>query len=266
MYDCYNRKINYLRISVTDRCNLRCVYCMPEEGVELMAHKEVLSFEEIVETVKHGVGRGIDKIRITGGEPLVRKGIVELVRQIASIDGIKDLAMTTNAILLDKFATELAEAGLNRVNISLDTMDPDKFRQITRGGNISKVIDGINAAKSAGLLPVKINCVIKKSSDEADAKEVDDFCANNGLQVRFIKEMDLAKGEFGIVQGGDGGNCSICNRMRLTANGELKPCLFSDAGYNIRELGIEQAYDQTLGNKPKSGSAATKTKFYNIGG
>ncbi len=266
MYDCYNRKINYLRISVTDRCNLRCEYCMPEEGVQLMSHKDVLRFEEIIETVKHGVSQGINKVRITGGEPLVRKGIVDLIRELASIEGIEDLAMTTNAIMLDRFAGDLADAGLKRVNISLDTIDPDKYRKVTRGGDIAKVVDGINAAKAAGLFPVKINCVIKESTDEQDAKEVDDFCANNGLQVRFIKEMDLAKGEFGIVQGGDGGNCSICNRLRLTANGELKPCLFSDAGYNIRELGIEQAFDLAVGNKPKSGSTATKTKFYNIGG
>lgn len=266
MYDKYNRKINYLRISVTDRCNLRCVYCMPEEGVKLMKHEEILSFDEIVHVSKVAVNMGVDKIRITGGEPLVRRGIVELVERIAKIDGVKDLGMTTNGIVLDKFAQPLADAGLHRVNISLDTLNPKRYKEITRLGNINDVFRGIEAAKKAGLLPIKINCVIKKSHDEPDAQDVAKFCKENDLQIRFIHEMDLETGEFSIVEGGSGGDCKICNRIRLTANGQIKPCLFSDLSYNVRELGTEQAIKLAVANKPKSGTANHTGEFYNIGG
>ncbi len=266
MYDRFNRKINYLRISVTDRCNLRCVYCMPAEGVELMHHNDILRFEEIVETVKYAVNQGIDKIRITGGEPLVKRGIVDLVSMIAKIDGINDFGMTTNGIFLNKYAQQLADAGLHRVNISLDTLNPEKYRKITRVGDITQVFKGIKAAKKAGLMPVKINCVVKKSSTEPDAVEVAKFCKENDLQIRYIQEMNLETGNFSVVQGGTGGNCSICNRLRLTANGDIVPCLFSDLRFNVREFGIQEAFEQALGKKPKSGHVAKKSQFYNIGG
>ncbi len=266
MFDRFNRKINYLRISVTDRCNLRCVYCMPEEGVKLLSHRDILSFDEIVEVTKAAVRKGVDKIRITGGEPLVRKGIVDLVEMIGKIDGIKDYSMTTNAILLDKLAKDLVKAGLQRVNISLDTLNPEKFKELTRGGDIQKVFDGIEAAKKAGLKPIKINCVIKGSKQEQDAVEVAKYCKEHNLQIRFIKEMDLETGEFGVVQGGSGGDCGTCNRIRLTANGTIKPCLFSDISYNVRELGAERAIDLAIGNKPQSGHTNVTGKFYNIGG
>ena len=157
MYDQFNRKINYLRISVTDRCNLRCVYCMPAEGIEMLGHDEILSFDEIVEITKVAVSMGVDKVRITGGEPLVRKGIIDLIKMISAIAGINDLAMTTNGVLLNRFAKPLAEAGLNRVNISLDTMDPEKYHSITRLGKIEAVFRGIEAAQLAELNPIKIN-------------------------------------------------------------------------------------------------------------
>ena len=143
MFDSYNRRINYLRISVTDRCNLRCTYCMPAEGIALMQHKDRLSFEEIMEVVDAAIALGVDKIRLTGGEPLVRKGIVNLVQMIASRSAIVDLGMTTNGQLLEQFAQPLKEAGLHRINVSLDTMDSEKYRQITRGGEIEKVLKGI---------------------------------------------------------------------------------------------------------------------------
>lgn len=266
MFDRFDRKINYLRISVTDRCNLRCVYCMPEDGVELLDHKEILNFDEIVEVAKTAVRKGVNKIRVTGGEPLVRKGIVDLVKMIGEIDGIKDFSMTTNAILLSKYADDLAKVGLHRVNISLDTLDPEKFKQVTRGGDIQKVFEGVQAAKKAGLKPIKINCVIKESNQEPDAVEVAKYCHENGLQIRYIKEMDLEKGEFSIVQGGSGGDCGTCNRIRLTANGSIKPCLFSDISYNVRELGAERAIDLAIGNKPQNGHTNLTGKFYNIGG
>ena len=266
MYDRFNRHITYLRISVTDRCNLRCRYCMPEEGVQLLSHHDILSFEEIVEVVKTGVSMGIEKVRLTGGEPLVRKGIVDLVREIAAVPGIRDLSMTTNGILLPKYAGQLAEAGLNRVNISLDTVDPERYREITRTGGIAQVFRGIEAAKEAGLEPIKINCVIFKSRNEQDALEVEQFASLHNLNVRFIHQMDLKTGEFSVVEGGEGGNCSVCNRLRLTANGMLKPCLFSELEYDIRELGIKKAYELALENKPRCGSYNKSNKFYNIGG
>lgn len=266
MYDRFKRNINYLRVSVTDRCNLRCQYCMPECGVELMSHKEILSFEEIVKVIRFGVENGINKVRLTGGEPLVRKGIVDLVALISEIPGIEDLSMTTNGALLDQFAKPLAEAGLQRVNISLDTIDEKRYKKVTRVGDLSNVLKGITAAQHAGLNPIKINCVIKKSPIEKDAQEVAEFCDMNDLQVRFIKEMDLETGYFDRVIGGDGGHCASCNRLRLTANGKLKPCLFSDLEFDVRELGIEQAYSKAIGLKPKSGTENKVNKFSNIGG
>lgn len=266
MYDRFNRKINYLRISVTDRCNLRCVYCMPAESISMLNHDEILSFDEIVEFTKVAVSMGIDKVRITGGEPLVRKGIVDLVKMIACIDGIKDLAMTTNGTMLQRFAQPLADAGLHRVNISLDTMDPDTYFKITRLGNIEDVFRGIEAAKQAGLEPIKINCVIKKLSSEPDALAVKKFALKNNLKVRFIPEMNLEAGTFGRVEGGEGGNCKSCNRLRLTATGKIKPCLFSDIEFDVRELGPEAAINLALGNKPQSGTVNHVNQFHNIGG
>jgi GTP 3',8-cyclase len=266
MFDSYNRHINYLRISVTDRCNLRCTYCMPAEGIPLMQHDDILTFEEIMEVVDAAITMGVDKIRITGGEPLVRKGIVNLVQMIASKPAIVDLGMTTNGQLLEQFALPLKEAGLHRINVSLDTMNPEKYNQITRGGDISKVLKGINASVKAGFSPVKINCVISKSPSEPDAAEVAEFGKKHGLQVRFIRQMDLEKGEFYIVDGGSGGDCSTCNRLRLTANGMIKPCLFNDMEYNVREYGAIEALHLALGNKPSCGTINRHGEFYNIGG
>lgn len=266
MLDPFNRRINYLRISVTDRCNLRCRYCMPEEGVCLLSHEEILRYEEIQQVVAVAVPLGIDKIRLTGGEPLVRRDIVELVRMIASVEGVKDIAITTNGILLEKYAHELKQAGLHRVNVSLDTLDAAKFAQITRGGDIQQVLRGIAAAQKAGLQPVKINCVIQQSSDEPDALAVKAFCHEKGLASRFISQMDLQSGHFGVVEGGSGGDCAVCNRLRLTSNGKMKPCLFSNLEYDIRCMGIREAIEAALGMKPEKGSINTHNCFHNIGG
>ena len=239
---------------------------MPKEGVVHLDHKEILSFDEIVEVVKYGVSIGIDKVRITGGEPLVRKGIVDLIDMIWKVEGVKDLSMSTNAILLDRFAEELKQAGLQRLNVSLDSIDAKKYSEITRGGDMQKVFDGIEAAKKAGLTPIKINCVVWESSKEKDAQAVAKFCEENDLKVRFIHQMNLKTGEFSVVEGGDGGNCSRCNRLRLTAIGDIKPCLFSDLAYNVRILGVEEAFKQAVGNKPKAGTYNKSGDFYNIGG
>ncbi len=266
MLDSYNRNISYLRVSVTDRCNLRCVYCMPSCGIQALPHEAILRFEEILDVVRFAVAHGVRKVRITGGEPLVRKDIVNLVALLSKVSEIQDLAMTTNAVLLEKFAKQLADAGLHRVNISLDSIEPETYKEITRGGDIQAVFRGIDAAKDAGLGPVKINCVVKESSSEPHAQKVKAWAMENGLQVRFIHEMDLAKGQFSTVEGGEGGHCAQCNRMRLTANGDLKPCLFTDLKYNIRAMGIEAAYMAAVANKPACGSINHHNAFSNIGG
>jgi GTP 3',8-cyclase len=266
MFDRFNRKLNYLRISVTDRCNLRCIYCMPEEGIKLFRHEEILSFDDIAGFTKVAVSNGITKVRLTGGEPLVRKGVTKLVKMISEIKGIEDLSMTTNGTLLKQYAKELREAGLQRVNISLDTIDPEKFKTITRFGDINDVFEGINAAKSAGLFPLKINCVIKNSKDEEEAITVTEFCKNNDLEIRYIRQMDLVRGHFSIVDGGTGGECSLCNRLRLTSNGKLKPCLFSNIEFDIRELGFERAIRLAAELKPECGLKNETGAFYNIGG
>jgi GTP 3',8-cyclase len=266
MLDSFNRNINYLRVSVTDRCNLRCTYCMPAEGIQMLRHGDILNFDEIVEVITEGVRLGITKVRLTGGEPLVRRDVVILVSMVAKISGIQDLSMTTNGILLEQFAKPLADAGLMRVNVSLDTMDAERFSLITRGGDISKVFSGIEAAKEAGLFPVKLNCVVQSSSQEKDARAVAEFAARNGFEVRFIHQMDLETGDFTIVEGGEGGDCVRCNRLRLTANGKIVPCLFSDDEYDVRLLGAAKAFQMAVANKPACGSVNQKSEFYNIGG
>ena len=266
MLDPFNRHITYLRISVTDRCNLRCTYCMPAEGVDYKPHNAILSFEEIIEVVRTGVSLGINKIRLTGGEPLVRKGIVGLVKMIHEVEGIRDLGLTTNGILLPGMASALKEAGLNRVNISLDTLDPVKYARITRRGKLEDVLAGIDAAQEAGLDPVKINFVRIKGVNEEDEAPVKSFCEKKGLKLRFIRQMDLASGEFYPVEGGEGGVCKICNRLRMTADGYIVPCLFSDYGYNIREHGIAEAFYLALNKKPESGERSHSHTFNKIGG
>jgi len=266
VYDRYKREITYLRISVTDRCNLRCRYCMPEEGIKLLRHEDILTFDEIVKFTETAVRMGIWKVRITGGEPLVRKGITDLVRMIAGIEGLKDLSMSTNGVLLKNFAADLRKAGLQRVNVSLDTTDPERFAYITRGGNVADVIEGISAAREAGLIPVKINCVVRNSKEEEDAKLVADFCSRNNLEIRYIHQMNLDSGHFTTVEGGIGGDCALCNRLRLTSNGILKPCLFSDIGFDISKMTFDEAINKAVSIKPVSGMVNHRDNFYNIGG
>lgn len=266
MFDCYNRKISYLRISITDRCNLRCLYCMTEEGIPLISHSRIMHYEEIAEVVRQAVSLGIDKVRITGGEPLVRKGVETLVTMIASIPGIRDFGMTTNGILLESFAAILKDAGLHRVNVSLDAIDPHRYSELTRGGDVTQVLRGIDAAKKAGLVPVKINCVVQNSPGEKDASEVKEYCLANDLEIRYIRQMSLDQGCFTTVDGGDGGDCSRCSRLRMTANGKIKPCLFNDIEFDIHELGIREALLKAVNRKPEKGSVNTVNSFQNIGG
>jgi len=265
MYDSLNRRIHYLRISVTDRCNLRCTYCMPEEGVSIVPHASILSYEEIATLVREGVTLGIDKVRLTGGEPLLRRNIVDLVAQLAAIEGVNDLAMTTNACRLSTLAEPLRKAGLHRINISLDTLDPARFATITRGGNLAEVLAGIEAAIAAGFRPIKLNCVITASPDEPDAIAVVSFGQARGLPVRFIRRMDTVEGRFWQVVGGEGGLCSACNRLRVSSDGRVFPCLFNDISYSVRELGAREALMAAVKNKPHAGTAS-KNRFYHMGG
>lgn len=266
MEDCFGRKITYLRISVTDRCNLRCRYCMPEEGVHLLDRSMILSYKDIEDFTQIAVEMGVDKVRITGGEPLVRKGIVSLIERLSSIEGIKDLSMTTNGVLLSEYADDLKKAGLKRINISLDTVDADRYRDLTRGGDINRVFEGIYAAKRVGFNPIKLNCVVEKDSNEESARGVAEYAFRKNLSVRYIPLMDLKNGVFGRVEGGDGGNCSECSRLRLTATGMLKPCLFNDLEFNIKELGAMRAIELALQHKPHRGGNNNTGCFYNIGG
>ena len=190
MKDSHGRVIDYLRISLTDRCNFRCIYCMPEEGVQQLPHEEILRIEEIVQAVRVAAGMGIRSIRLTGGEPLVRLGVVDLVRDIANVPGIENISMTTNGVLLPRMADDLKAAGLSRVNISLDTLDPDQFRQITRRGELQQTLDGIDAALEAGFNPVKINAVAVRSLHQ-DYLKFAELSIDRPLHVRFIEYMPV---------------------------------------------------------------------------
>ncbi|MBK8796907.1 MAG: GTP 3',8-cyclase MoaA [Anaerolineales bacterium] len=197
-FDSFGRRINYLRISLTDACNLRCVYCMPED-MHFRPRQELMSDEEVLYLVKIAASLGVNKIRLTGGEPTIRPGVVELVRAIAATPGIKDLAMTTNGILLDKLAWPLAAAGLKRVNISIDTLDAEKFHRITRWGHLDDVWRGIRAAEEAGLAPMKFNSVVVRNfNDGKDMLDLAQLTLENDWEVRFIEMMPF--GEIGDFQ------------------------------------------------------------------
>ena len=221
--DSFQRPINYLRISVTDRCNLRCVYCMPAEGVSLMSHKDILSYEEIYTIVKTAAELGVNKVRLTGGEPLVRDGLPELLRMLRGIDTIDDISLTTNGTMLAQYAAELKQAGLQRVNISLDTLKANRFESITRCGNLEDTLSGIEAAKSAGLNPVKINVVVMSGIND---DELPDFAAktiNEGWHVRFIELMPL-NGDEPVVSK----LVSVSDmKRRLDPLGKMEPCRVS---------------------------------------
>ncbi len=267
LFDAFQRKITYLRISVTDKCNLRCTYCRPAEGVRLVRHEDILSLEEIYEAAMYAVGMGVDKIRLTGGEPLVRKNIEFLVEMIGRLRGVRDFGMTTNGILLPAFADKLKSCGLKRVNISLDSLKNDRYKEITRGGELGLALDGIEAAKAAGLTPVKLNCVVIPGVNEDEREDFLEFGERKKIEVRFIRRMDLASGErYGIESDTTVGQCQLCNRLRLTSTGELKPCLFSEYNVNIRQLGIERAFELALRNKPEFGRTNGRDLMHEIGG
>lgn len=225
MQDQYRRPINYLRISVTDRCNLRCVYCMPPNGVKFIKHEEILSIEEIITVVKAGVRVGIKKIRLTGGEPLVRGGILDLVGSLKKIPEVDDIAITTNGILLSQMVGPLKKAGLNRVNVSLDTMKPERFKKITRGGNIDLVWKGINAALSAGLDPVKINTVAIRGFNDDELVDLARLTLDHPLHIRFIELMPI-------------GSSDAWSRGKFITSGEVKELIEGALGNLVGEKHI----------------------------
>ncbi len=216
MKDGYSRVIDYLRVSVTDRCNLRCIYCMPAEGVGLVGHADILTFEEIIAVVAAGAELGIRKVRLTGGEPLVRLGLSDLVRSLSRLDGIDDVSLSTNGMLLMEYAAELKAAGLTRVNISLDSLQPERFRRITRHGDLAKVLAGIEAAQDAGLVPIKINTVVMRGVNDEEVKDLAALARNRRWSIRFIEKMPLAGHQWGYVSSAE-------VRRQLDSLGPLVP-------------------------------------------
>lgn len=285
LVDRWGRLITYLRVSVTDRCNLRCVYCMPPEGVQRLEHEAILRYEEIAEVVRVAAAQGIRRVRITGGEPLVRSGLPALIRLIHATPGIEDISLTTNGLLLEKMARELKEAGLNRINISLDTLQPEKFKRITRGGSLDTVLRGIEMAESVGLAPIKINAVAMRGVNEDELVDLARLSVDHPWHIRFIELMPVlnqeswgvgfpppadaflpihaikrlleplglasvarpeqpadrviegpaheyqlpgAQGRIGFISPLSEHFCHECNRMRVTADGNFRPCLLKD--------------------------------------
>ncbi len=286
-FDSLNRPIEYLRLAVTDRCNLRCLYCMPPAGVPWRPHEEILRYEELERVVRAAVDMGIRKVRLTGGEPLLRRGLAGFIAALAAIPGLEDLSLTTNGTLLAPLAADLAAAGLRRVNVSLDSLRAERFGQLTRGGELPAVLEGITAARAAGLEPVKINTVVMRGRND---DEVADFARRtlvDGWHVRFIEFMPIGRWQDGGQDGwrrwfvpvddvrrrieaalgplqphdGPGGAgparyyrldgatgtlgfigavsehfCGGCNRLRLSADGRLRPCLLSDEEVDLRSI------------------------------
>jgi GTP 3',8-cyclase len=282
MQDNFGRRIEYLRISVTDKCNLRCVYCMPEQGLPWLKHEEILTYEEIAEIVRVMAGMGLRRVRLTGGEPLVRRDLPELVRLIKQVDGIDDVALSTNAVLLADHAEALRAAGVNRVNISLDSLREERVTALARrAGYYDKILEGIAAAERVGFEPLKINVVLMRGRNDDEVEDFARMTVNRPWHVRFIEVMPVgdnldiseheyvsapeilqrltgiaelepvrgpqgngpatyfqlagARGTIGVITPMSHNYCERCNRMRLTANGQLRPCLFGDIQTNLRD-------------------------------
>ena len=266
MYDSFGRKIDYLRISVTDKCNLRCVYCMPPEGVPPLRHDEILSFEEIAAAARAAANLGITKIRLTGGEPLVRRGIANLVRMLARIPGVETLAMTTNAALLSPaLARELKDAGLQRINISLDSLDPERYAALTRCGKLDEAISGIQAALSLSI-PVKINMVIFPETTEEEIERMRAWCAEMGVTMQRIARYALENAKDDAHSCERPPPCSVCNRLRLTADGMLRPCLRAQIEVPFKPESAEESIRAAIAKKPEMGGTCSDRTITQIGG
>ena len=292
LQDRYNRPVRDLRISVTDRCNFRCTYCMPFDEYVWIDKREILTFEEITRLATLFAGLGANKIRLTGGEPLLRKDLHKLIARLAPISGIEDICLTTNAALLEEQAPALAAGGLRRINVSLDTLDAVKFKQMTKRGDLDRVLAGLFAAKRAGLRPIKINAVIERGMNDDDIIPLVEFSREHGFAMRFIEYMDVGNsnnwisakmvskqeiidrigarfplrevgrdhgsapsvdyefvdggGDIGVIASVTEPFCASCTRARLTADGKLVTCLFSDHGYDLKGLMRSGATDAEL--------------------
>lgn len=294
MIDRLGRDITYLRISVTDKCNLRCRYCMPEEGVCRRQHHEMMSEEEIVTAVEVAASLGIHKVRLTGGEPLVKKNIVSICRRVAAIEGIREVCLTTNGILLPELGKQLRQAGVSRLNLSLDTLDPEKYAYITRIGKLEQFYAGLEAALEAGFDKVKINAVLIGGFNDDEIERLANLTMEYPVDMRFIELMPIqdqdefgqeayvpysrvleklpqavpvpkdggvaklyrlpgAKGNIGLISPVSAHFCGECNRIRLTADGKIKPCLHSADEYSLKGLdfaGMKQVLAEAIWNKP----------------
>jgi len=305
LLDPYNRRLNYLRISLTDRCNLRCVYCMPEQGVPKLIHEDILTYEELLRLARLSVRLGIEKIRLTGGEPLVRKNIGDLIKALGEIPGIRDISLTTNGVLLAEQAQALWAAGVKRINISLDTLNPGKYAEITRFNLFDQVWAGIQEAERIGFSPIKVNVVALRGINDNEILAFGHLSQEKPYHVRFIEFMpvgtengwsterflssddifkklqvigplypvngqgldgpakrmayDGARGEIGLISPISEHFCPSCNRLRLTAEGRLRVCIFSDDEIDLRtplrngasDVELETAIRTAILQKPK---------------
>lgn len=294
MNDTLGRKITYLRLSVTDLCNLRCIYCMPDHGVPKRAHSEICSLEELCDMAAAAVSLGVRKVRITGGEPLVRRGVVSLCRMLRALPGLEELCLTTNGVRLPELAAPLREAGVDRLNISLDTLRPERYRSITRIGELSSVLRGLDAAEAAGFSRTKLNCVLMGGVNDDEIKDFVRLTQACPLSVRFIELMPMgacakwekarflpagavldrvpelvpagtdgvsrlyripgAAGTVGLIEPMSHAFCAECSRIRITADGKLKPCLHADTEIALRGLHGEALLDairQGIARKPE---------------
>ena len=265
MLDKFNREISYMRISVTDKCNLRCVYCMPEEGVELKRHEELISFENIIKVVESAVKIGFKKFRLTGGEPLVRNGIVDLVKMMKNVEGVEIIGMTTNGVTLDKFAKPLKEAGLTSVNISMDTLIPERYAKMTRIGDIKYVLRGIEVAIEAKF-PIKINTVVTNETTDQEIQDLRDFCDRKGLTLQLINHYDLTANKKQKYIFDRPPKCALCNRIRLLADGTLKPCLHSDQEIKVDWDNVEKSLIEAVNDKTEAGGVCLNRSTIEIGG
>jgi GTP 3',8-cyclase len=281
LMDAHGRVISYLRLSVTDRCNLRCSYCMPEDGVEKTGHDQILRFEELEQITEIAVSLGIEKVRITGGEPLIRKGIIPFLGRLSAIPGLNFLVLTTNGVRLVELATELRDAGVERLNVSLDSLRAETFRGITRGGDLAQVLQGLDAAVQAGLPHPKLNMVVMKGVNDDEVVDFAALARERGCTIRFIEYMPTSRvegwqdyflpgeeiyhriasrydllpagdgrtagparnyrfsdspGGIGIISAVSGHFCAGCNRIRVTARGITRSCLFADDALDLRPL------------------------------
>jgi cyclic pyranopterin phosphate synthase len=277
--DSHGRRISYLRMSVTDLCNLRCRYCMPAEGVRKLSHEDILTFEQMLRIARNAVSLGIEKIRITGGEPLVRKNLIQFLSDLAAIDGLRELVLTTNGMLLRKYAHELRAAGVHRLNVSLDSLKHETFSSLTRGGSLDAVLDGIAAAEETGFPPIKINTVVIRGMNDDELLDFAAMTLRTPRQIRFIEYMPTntapdwssayvsgeeilrrlrevyelepeprsdsagpamvyripgSLGTIGIITPISKHFCASCNRIRVTASGMIKGCLFDNGGVNLK--------------------------------